>query len=346
VKAGSRQVIAFRLAAQAADPTAGPLQDYPPGAAEVALALRGADARGLVRVFSLRAAAHLVAPGALAVFTQGLLPAGEEELRAFVAGAGDAALDASGRSRSEVVAQTRAAIAAALAERGALTRDELHEELRQRLPRDLLMWCQRCGSHHSPPKVWRAAALHGTYVFGPPRGRQPTFVAAEPREAAPADELAAELVRRYLRWHGPSTSQELAAWAGVAPAQARRLWRLVEDELAAVDRAGDRAWLLAADLDALRAPPPPPDVLLLAAGDPLLTARDRHTLAPRETLRRALFRPAGNPGAVLVGGELRGTWRARRDGDALVVETDVPGVESEHAEHVAAARGLGRVVVA
>lgn len=344
MEVGRRQVIAFRLAAQAADPTAAPLLDHPPGAAATALALRGAGAEGLVRTWSLRGAAHLVARDALAVFARGLLPGNEEELRAFVTGAGDDALDASGRSRTEAVAETRAAIAAALAERGPLTRDELHEELRSRLPPALLMWCARCASHHSPPKVWRAAALDGTYVFGEPRGRQPTFVPGG-ATGGPDASLSAELVRRYLRSHGPSTAAELAGWAGVSPAHARRLWSLVDGELAEVERAGERAWILAADAAALADAPRPPALLLVAAGDPLLTARDRATLAPDDAVRRALFRPAGSPGAVVSDGEARGTWRARRSGDLLVVETGVPDVRPEHAAHLAAVRGTDRVEV-
>ena len=340
-----RSVIAFRLGAQAADPGAGAWQDYPPGAAGSALALRGGGAGGLVRTWSMRLAAHLVAPKALPIFTRGLLPAAEDEYRALLAGAGDDTLDGSGRSRGEAVADTRAAIAAALAERGPLTRDELHEEMRRRLPPELLMWCARCGSRHSPPKVWRAAALDGTYVFGPPRGREAVFVLAEPVDREPADALSAELVRRYLRWHGPSNPPELAAWAGIAPAHARRIWDSVAGELVAVSRAGTRAWLLASDLPALASVVPPRGVLLLGAGDPLLTARDRETLAPDEPLRAALFRPAGNPGAVLVDGELRGTWRARLSGGVLRLETDVGGVRPQDAEHMARVRGARRVEV-
>ena len=296
MRADRRSVLSFRLGAQAADPRAGAWQDYPPGAAELALALRGAAARGLVRTWSLRAAAHLVAPESLPIFTRGLLPATEEELRAFVAGAGEDALDAAGRSRGQAVAETRSAIAAALADRGPLTRDELHEELRRRLAPELLMWCSRCGSRHSPPKVWRAAALDGTYVFGPPRGRQAVFALAERGDGEPADALSAELVRRYLRWHGPSTPPELAAWAGVAPTQARRMWELVAEELVEVSRDGTRAWLVASDLAALAAladAVPPPGVLLLGAGDPLLTARDRATsLRTSHCAGRSFARPA------------------------------------------------------
>jgi hypothetical protein len=337
------QVLGFRWAAQAAQPTAGPLQDYPSGAAAAALALRNHSAEGLVRVWSVRGVAHLVAPDALPVFTRGLLPRTEDEMGAFVAGAGDDV----GTSPLEAVAMTRAAIAAALRQRGPLTRDELHEELRRRLPRDLLIWCSRCGSHHSPPRVWRAAALDGTYVFGPPRGREATFVLGERDDdgAADPDALAAELVRRYLRWHGPSTPGELDGWAGIAPAQARRMWSLLDAEVAEVVRVGDRAWLLRSDVEALDRAVPPSGVMLLAAGDPLLTARDRATLTGDRALRSALFRPAGNPGAVLVDGVLRGTWRARTTNGALMVETAVAGVRPDHAAHIAAVRGVTRVEV-
>ena len=153
-------------------------------------------------------------------------------------------------------------------------------------------------------------------------------------------------MRRYLRWHGPSTPAELASWAGIAPRHARRIWALVAEELVEVGRAGERAWLHGGDVGALRDARMPSGVLLLAAGDPLLTERDRATLSGSESLRRALFRPAGNPGAVIVDGELRGTWRARRRADALVVETDVGEVRPEDAAHVAAVRGAGRVEVA
>jgi hypothetical protein len=320
-------------------------QDYPPGAAESALALRGSGAREFLRTWSVRLAAHIVAPAALPVFTRGLLPDNEDEYRALLAGAGEDTLEDSGRSRGEAVAETRAAIAAALAEHGPLTRDELHEEMRRRLPPELLMWCARCGSRHSPPKVWRAAALDGTYVFGPPRGREAVFVLAERVGAQPAEALSAELVRRYLRWHGPSSPPELAAWAGISPGHARRIWNLVAGELVEVSRVGTRAWLLASDAAVLAAAVPPDGVLLLGAGDPLLTARDRETLAPGERLRAALFRPAGSPGAVLVDGDLHGTWRARISGGVLRIETDVARVRPEDAAHLARVRRARRVEV-
>ena len=74
-----------------------------------------------------------------------------------------------------------------------------------------------------------------------------------------------------------------------------------------------------------------------------MTARDRSTFAPDARLRAALFRPAGNPGAVLVHGEIRGTWRARQRGDRLVVETDVPDVRIEDTHGIAAGRGARSV---
>jgi Winged helix DNA-binding domain len=106
-------------------------------------------------------------------------------------------------------------------------------------------------------------------------------------------------VRRHLHAFGPSTPAGLAAWAGLANAHARGLWKLVDDELVEV-RIGDRtrAWLLAADADALADPPPARGVRLLPAGDPLLQARDRELLIADEA--DAVARHRGAARAELV----------------------------------------------
>ncbi|HUV89079.1 MAG TPA: crosslink repair DNA glycosylase YcaQ family protein [Anaerolineae bacterium] len=58
----------------------------------------------------------------------------------------------------------------------------------------------------------------------------------------------AELVRRYLHCCGPSTAEHLAAWAGVAPAQAAQAWSLVERELVEVNVDRRTTWLQQRDL--------------------------------------------------------------------------------------------------
>jgi hypothetical protein len=80
----------------------------------------------------------------------------------------------------------------------------------------------------------------------------------------------------------------------------------------------------------------------------MLQARDRPVLAPDEEVRSALFKIIGNPGALLVDGEVVGTWRPRASGKKLTLEIapllplppDVRPRLDDEAERVAAARGL------
>ena len=104
------------------------------------------------------------------------------------------------------------AIAAALDGR-VLSRDALHEDLRGRLPAELLPWCPSCESHHARRGLLSMAALDGRLCIAGREGRQNTFARTDQWiELEPAD--GGELVRRYLHHLGPSTHTDFAAWAG------------------------------------------------------------------------------------------------------------------------------------
>ena len=220
-----------------------------------------------------------------------------------------------------------------------LSRDALHEELRGRLPAELLPWCKGCQSHHARRGLLTVAALAGRLCFAGREGRQPAFARTDQWTAlAPAEPRAAkaEFVRRYLRHLGPSKPADLAAWAGIAPSHARALWETVEDELVEVGRTS-----MLAD-DARTEPPPAKGVRLLGPGDPLLIARDREQLLPKQ-LHKQLWRPVGSPGLVLNDGRPAGFWRARKQGRKLRFETEWFGKAVDigaEAERLAAARGL------
>ena len=71
-------------------------------------------------------------------------------------------------------------------------------------------------------------------------------------------------------------------------------------------------WILASDERSFRAgPSPAAPARLLPSGDPyfLLHGVDRELLVPDESRRGELWTPRVWPGAVLVGGEVVGTWR-------------------------------------
>lgn len=64
--------------------------------------------------------------------------------------------------------------------------------------------------------------------------------------------------------------------------------------------------------------PAPPPVLLLPPRDTYLLGH-RPWLVPDRALAKELWRPVGSPGALVVGGEVAGTWRAGKSGRTLTL---------------------------
>jgi hypothetical protein len=332
------------------------IQNTPPGSAALALHARVAGLgpaavdraletdRHLLQVWSVRGAPHVVPAGARDVFTIGLLPGDEPSSRALVRVIlGD--LDAAGLPAAEAIRQTAQAVTEALDGR-TLSKDELLEELKRRLPRELNPWCRRCRIHHVHPSLQRAAALWGTFCLAPRTGQEASFVRTDQWLGVPApaavgsvepaavEDAGTELVRRFLRVYGPSTPSLFAVWAGIAPAHARRLWDLVASELvelasepAGADkgngrRGRQRVYLHGQDVARFESPPAARGVRLLPPHDPYLEQPDRETLLPDRALQAGLWRAVANPGAVLVDGAVVGTWRAQKKGARLTLAVE------------------------
>ncbi len=288
--------------------------------------------RTLVQAWSLRAAMVVFPRADAAVFTAGLLPDGELALRAFMLGA-EPGLRQVGMSAGELVERTAAALAEALPGR-ARTKNELGVELAERIGRGLA--ARQRDAWLSPTYIAAeqslgetlvrfalpVTALRGLVCFGARRGQERPLVVTGEWLGAPLPHVSpgqarAELVRRYLHCYGPSTPEHLAAWAGIAPEQAARMWALVERELVAVSLAGRTAWLHQRDVPRFASPPTPEGIRLLPPHDPLLQLRDRALLVPDRGLHRRIWRAAGSPGVVLAGGQVVATWRARKAGRRL-----------------------------
>ena len=302
--------------AQAADSG---LQDTPPGTALLALASRSEAAPAaldeLVIVQSMRGAPLAVAPADVAVFTRGLEPPDEKAARALI---GSATRSIGAMPALEALDRMSDAVADALSD-GPLERDAFHDALRERLPDQLLWWCQGCGSYHAHPSLWRATGIRGVLAIAGRDGRTTIFGSPPPPE--PVEDPGAELARRFLRAHGPARPPLLAAWAGIAPAHAKALWARA-GELLEVELEGRRTWALAADAATLADPPPASGVRLLPNLDPFHAGRDREVLVPDEAVRKRLWKAMGGPGAVLVDGALAGLWRPTKKGRRLVVTVE------------------------
>jgi hypothetical protein len=161
------------------------------------------------------------------------------------------------------------------------------------------------------PNRLRYAATTGTVVIRWDGARQPTIWTVPPPEVDPR-EARLELARRHLHIFGPTTSGPFARWAGIAPQEGAAAFDALRRSMIPVRTPIGEAWILARDEEAFRAAPrPAAPARLLPSGDAyfLLQGADRALLVPDADRRRALWTPRVWPGAILVDGEVSGTWR-------------------------------------
>jgi len=164
------------------------------------------------------------------------------------------------------------------------------------------------GEHHNQ---LRYAATTGRVLIRWDGARQPTVRTVPPPDMDPAD-AGMELARRYLHVMGPGDAEGFARWAGLYARSAVPTFDALRPELTPVRTdVGDR-WILTADEGDVRADAQPAaPARLLPSGDGyyLFWGRDRELLVPEPDRRAALWTTRVWPGAVVVGGELVGTWR-------------------------------------
>jgi len=166
----------------------------------------------------------------------------------------------------------------------------------------------------------RYGATTGTLLIRWDGARAP-LVWAVPRPEVEPRAARRELARRYLHVFGPATAASFGTWAGVAAREARDAFDALD--LVPVRTPIGDGWILGEDEAAVRAVGDASSaaaVRLLPSGDTftLLQGADRELLVPDARLRAELWTPRVWPGAVLVGGEIAGTWR--RAGADLAVQ--------------------------
>jgi len=165
----------------------------------------------------------------------------------------------------------------------------------------------------------RYAALTGTVVIRWEGARQPT-VWTVPAPEIDAFDARLELARRYLHVFGPATPEAFAEWAGMALRAATEAFDALP--LIPVRTPIGDAWILTRDEPAFwAATGPAAPARLLPSGDAyfLLQGADRELLVPDADRRRELWTSRVWPGALLVEGEVVGTWR--RAQGTLTVQT-------------------------
>ena len=170
----------------------------------------------------------------------------------------------------------------------------------------------------------RPCSFKGLVVFGEREGISPTFTSPLRwlgHKLVPSAQGTAELARRFLHAYGPATPRAFADWLGSTPAQTKRLWRQIEEELEPVTATGKKAFILQADRESFRRADTEEALLLLGPHDPYLDIRDRAILLEDTAAQRQVWRTVGNPGVILKGGKIIGIWKTRIQRENLSVST-------------------------
>lgn len=231
------------------------------------------DDPALVQVWGPRYSVYVVAADDLAIFTIGRLPdRGRTRARAF----------------------------------------DLADRIHVALDRSQMRDSDLAGALGEDGYALKYAALTGTIAIKWEGARAPIVWTVPPPEIEAA-EATRELARRFLRVFGPGDSAAFAGWAGIGAAKAAEVFVELEPELVHLRTPLGEACLLAADEAAARRPVTTgTGVRLLPSGDAYtlgVTLAERALLVPNEKQRNELWTPRVWPGALLVDGEIVGTWR-------------------------------------
>lgn len=161
------------------------------------------------------------------------------------------------------------------------------------------------------PVSIRYAAPTGTLLIRWDGARRPTVWTVPAPEVDPR-EARLELARRYVHIFGPTTAESFADWVGIGPKQGREAFTAHAESLLPVRTPVGDAWILTSDESTLRTPEgTTASARLIPSGDTyfLLQGTDRELLVPEADRRSLLWTSRVWPGAVLVNGEIGGTWR-------------------------------------
>jgi hypothetical protein len=325
------------------------VQEYTPDSMRVALAARTsaglADDR-LIMVWAARGAPHLHRRRDLKSLMAALWPVSDADAAARIKSG-----QTPGGGKLGIAAFTATAAAFRDVVTESMPRGEVSTQVSARVPKELTYECRSCKARHISGSVWQHSGLAGA-IEVEARGKDATLGPIKNLPGPPAENAGVGgLISTYLRLLGPATPIEVAKYFGSATAEMKNVW---PDDLAEVSVDGRKAWLPSAALADLTSAEAVTGVRLLPPMDALLQARDRDLLVPDKKQHKEIWRILGNPGVLLVDGDIAGVWRAKMSGKKRVDLTvtafgSLPAksrkaIEAEAAE-VARARGADTATV-
>lgn len=324
------QVLGFRVRAQQLDRDAGStadttvldigVQDTGPDGGLWALATRGVDVSTLSgdelsTIWTIRGAPHLYRREDLPLVAAAVAPYSEAD-------AGKRIFDASKPLKAAGIGNLAALDAVAAAMRSVVTKPlpkgEVSTQVTAMMDPPYLRFCRPCQATHLYEMPFRLAALRAGLELQ--AGTSPPVlqrIAGFTPAAQTSDRY--DVIRAYLRLLGPATPKHVADYLDAPVKEITAHWPADAVELS-VD--GQPRWALAGDQDRLAAGPVR-TTRLLGPFDLFLQAKDRPLLVTDAQRAKELWPVLGRPGAVLVDGEIAGTWRPRKSGSKLTIQAQL-----------------------
>lgn len=265
---------------------------------------------GLVSTWTFRGAPHFHRPGELQSLASELWPLDDADGAAKL-GQSCKALLAAKVPPTQAIRDTARAWRK-IAHQDPMTKGEISAAVTAQLPESYSYWCRGCQSVHVLEQLLRVAGLSAGAVIAAP-GPPVSFV-LEPKRTVPTRSTGMDrLIRAYLGLHGPATIAEVAGYLGSTAAILKAHWPGGPTE---VRVAGSTRFAI--DAEAIAAAPTPKLVRLLPPYDPYLTG-DRRLLVPDKARHKEIWKILGNPGALVIDGEIAGTWRVKASGGRFTV---------------------------
>ena len=282
--------------------------------AEQSLSARGLRPGRSVTTWSLRGAPHRHRLDALALVR-----------------AAQARQDGDPGGAEQAAAVTAVADALRAAVTGPTPKGEASTAVTAALPAKYVTWCQSCQAEHVPDGTFREAGFQAGLVLA--EGRGTVLEPAPKHPSGPHEHPRRTLLEALFRLNGPlarATVRELATWGTPSVAA---LWK--ELGPVRVDLDGARLDLPEALVDEVSRAEPAEGVALVPPHDPYLKQVDKTRLVPDAARRREVYRSLSGPGALLVDGEVAGSWRSRGDELTVTAFGDLPAARRREVERAA-----------